>query len=209
MKKIFFVILFFSVIVNSSFAEYNFGVVAGTNIEKMTFEKRTIYKYHYPHGYTIGVFGEFCLSSNLLIRFELAKSHSINKFVYYTIFEDMELYEYDKHYISIPILLNFYPNDVFYIQGGIQIHYNNKVNYHYRNILLRKHLNNKTNITSDVSKYDTFFCLGVGKNFSFINKEIGIVFRLLKGMNNMEGQWFLYDKANSLQLQLIMNLQLL
>ncbi len=207
MKKIFFVILFFSVIVNSSFAEYKFGVVAGTNIEKMIFEKRTIYKHHNPYGYSYGIYFERALGERFSLRSELSNNKSTIKFENFTTQGDHYKIFIEKDYLSIPILFKYHFWKSLNISGGLQLNWNQDINYTFEEMYTNRAIKSFS-ITSKVSKFDTYICIILSKDFFLFNKNLDIGIRILKGINKIEENWYLDDKAKYLQFQLLFSLQL-
>ncbi len=183
MKKYLLLFIFILIFTNNSFAFPKYGIVVGTNVEKMDYKNFEPKEYHYLPGFIMGMFGEKHIASLFSLTLELAYNYSRNEYVYYSTDEMYVQSTYTKQYLSLPILFKMNLIQKLDLQLGIQAIYN-LVGMEYASLFPETEYKAKGNITSKMRKNDNFFCIGLGKEFDVLHNNYRLDLRFLKGIND-------------------------
>ncbi|WGH75976.1 porin family protein [Tenacibaculum tangerinum] len=179
MKKNIFIILilFFSISINSQNTKMQFGIKSGINMSKYTpelnVENTRLADYQRKIGFYIGGYTNIKISQKFKIQPEILFSSQGTK----RVFEDISLTDSNgeliisgdieekisESVISTPITLQYFINNEFNLEGGIQLGYiMNRKQEITKNPLDSFFGNNSQNINTNYDKFDLGFNIGLG-----------------------------------------------
>ncbi|WOC39955.1 porin family protein [Polaribacter sp. HL-MS24] len=183
MKKNFLIILILlaNISINAQMTKMNFGLKSGINMSKYTPDvyvgNSRIVEYQGKIGFYIGGYSNIKISKKFRIQPELLFSNQGTK----RVFEDISLFDsngiligvsdieetINESVISLPIILQYFINEKFNLESGIQLGYviNRKQETTKDSFGLNQG-NNSQNNNTNYDKFDLGFNLGLGYKIS-------------------------------------------
>ena len=123
MKPKLFFFAFSLFLINASFAQFNIGLKAGTNISKIDGKS---FKDEFSYGYLLGGFAEIGLGKKFSIQPEVlfnqytSRVDSSFKAIYQNAFASTKSGEVKLNYLSVPLILNYKLSKAVSLQAGPQ-----------------------------------------------------------------------------------------